>query len=110
MAGAAALMPVWAIAILAATYGQYANLNTEYERGAYQQVSGRIENFADSGPGLQPGTERFTVGGVPFSYSRYIMSPGFRKTRASGGPLHNGLSVRIKYIGNAIVRLEICVS
>jgi hypothetical protein len=108
MGGAVVLSPLWSIAMLILTYHDYQNLEAEYQRGAYQEVSGRIENFADSGPRLQPGTEKFTVAGMPFSYSQYTVSPGFRKTRASGGPLRDGLWVLIRYVGNAIVRLEIC--
>ncbi|HXQ68698.1 MAG TPA: hypothetical protein VN980_19185 [Alphaproteobacteria bacterium] len=92
------------------TYSEYSNLRKAYEGGAYQQVSGEIEHFADTGPGLQPGTVRFSVGKITFSYSRYAVSPGFRKTRDLGSPLHEGLMVRIRYIGTAIVRLEVCGS
>ena len=92
------------------TYSDYSNMRKAYEGGAYQQVSGEIEHFADTGPGLQPGTVRFSVGKITFSYSRYSFSPGFRGTPDSVSPLHDGLMVRIRYIGAAIVRLEACGS
>lgn len=92
------------------TYSEYSSLRKAYEGGAYQQVSGEIEHFADAGPGLQPGTVRFSVGKITFSYSRYRITPGFRGTRDFVSPLHDGLMVRIRYIGTAIVRLEACGS
>jgi len=101
---------VFIILALSRTYGDYARLAEAYRSGDYREVAGKIENFAESDPARGHGDERFTVGGVPFSYSRSIVSAGFRKTRASGGPLRDGLVVRIRYIGTAIVRLEICES
>jgi hypothetical protein len=92
------------------TYTDYAILRDAYHRGHYREVSGEVENFVDGGPGIQPGTERFSVGGISFSYSKYIVVPGFRTTRASGGPLRQGLLVRIRYMDTAIVRLETCDS
>jgi hypothetical protein len=47
MGGAVVLSPLWSIAMLILTYHDYQNLEAEYQRGAYQEVSGRIENFAD---------------------------------------------------------------
>ena len=101
---------ILALLALILTYSEYSKLRKVYERGAYQEVSGEIEHFADSGPGLQPGTVRFSVGKITFSYSRYRITPGFRGTRDSVSPLHDGLMVRIRYIGTAIVRLEVCGS
>jgi len=51
--------------------------------------------------------ESFTVSGVPFSYSDYIPKAGFNQTSSHGGPIHEGLPVRIWYVGNEIVKLEI---
>jgi hypothetical protein len=110
MAGAVVFCLLWTAATFPLTYAEYLDLRHKYQRGAYSEISGRVEDFIDSGPNLQPGTERFVVGGVPFSYSQFVYSPGFRKTRASGGPLRNGILVRIRYVDNFIVRLEICDS
>ena len=57
--------------------------------------------------GHTPGIESFTVSGVPFSYSDYIPEAGFNQTSAHGGPIHQGLPVRIWYVGKEIVKLEI---
>ncbi len=96
---------IWSLVSFVWTYSAYSNLRSAYERGAYEQVSGAVEHFVNSGPGIQPGTVRFTVGNVAFSYSQYVVSPGYR---GGPSPLRDGLMVRIRYIGKSIVRLEIC--
>lgn len=61
--------------------------------------------------------EAFTVDGVRFAYSDYVVTGGFRQTASHGGPVREGIYVRIRYIpgysgtlygGNLIVRLEVC--
>jgi hypothetical protein len=51
--------------------------------------------------------EHFTVCGVPFSYSDYVVTEGFNRTSSHGGPMREGLWVRITYVGDIIARLEI---
>jgi hypothetical protein len=51
--------------------------------------------------------EHFTVCGVPFSYSDYVVTAGFNHASSHGGPMREGLWVRIAYSGNDIGRLEV---
>jgi hypothetical protein len=51
--------------------------------------------------------ERFTVNGVEFSQSDYVVTCGFNDTASHGGPIREGLQVRIHYVDNAILKLEI---
>ena len=53
------------------------------------------------------GYEEFVVNGHLFSFSNDPSSIGFHQTTANGGPIHNGIEVRIWWIGDAIVRLEV---
>jgi hypothetical protein len=99
---------IWSLVSFVWTYSAYANLRNAYGRGAYEQVSGEVENFVNSGPGIQPGTVRFTVGKLVFSYSQYAMAAGYRGTGDSASPLRDGLIVRVRYIGKSIVQLEVC--
>ena len=71
-------------------------------------VEGRVENFIPA-PAEGHQDERFTVNGVPFAYSDYRITGGFNQTQSHGGPIHDGLRVRIHYMprGNVIVKLEI---
>jgi hypothetical protein len=100
--------PAWAIAAFLWTRSDYTELAQRYSEGVFSEVSGKIENFDKLVPSGRTGDERFTVNGTDFYYSQYTASAGFRKTRSAGGPLRNDLFVRIRYIGNAIVRLEVC--
>lgn len=77
-----------------------------YLEGKYKVVEGRVEQFnpmSYSGHGK----ESFIVDHVRFEYSQNIVKPGFRKTRTRGGPIRDGLNVRISYMGGMILKLEI---
>mgnify|MGYP000211515047 CR=1 FL=1 len=85
------------------------SLRSNYLAGNFEVVEGLVENF-DPMPysGHQP--ERFTVKGVKFSYSDYRLMPGFNNTTSHGGPIKAKLPVRISYIGNTILKLELVIS
>jgi hypothetical protein len=53
------------------------------------------------------GQECFSVQGRRFCYADTVASPGFHRTRAYGGPINPGLTVRVAAIGDTIVRLEV---
>jgi hypothetical protein len=44
---------------------------------------------------------------VEFSYSDYVIVPCFNNTASHGGPIRDGLRVRIAYSGNCILKLEV---
>jgi hypothetical protein len=71
-------------------------------------VAGPVEDFRPA-PAEGHQDETFTVNGVPFGYSDYVITGGFNQTQSHGGPIREGLAVRIHYIprGNVIVKLEI---
>jgi len=74
--------------------------------GHYNVVEGVVENFSPMPP-TGHGLEHFDVNGIPFHYSTYEVTPGFNTTAVHGGPIHNGLHVKIGYIGNTIVKLGV---
>jgi hypothetical protein len=78
----------------------------ELERGNCSVVEGVVENFHPM-PKSGHDTERFEVNGVHFSYSDYVMSPGFNNTASHGGPIRDGLQVRICHNSGDILRLEV---
>ncbi|ELV8627344.1 hypothetical protein QNF03_004076 [Vibrio cidicii] len=79
---------------------------SSYEQGKYSVVEGPVENF-DPMPYAGHKTESFTVQGVKFSYSDFIIEPGFNNTASHGGPISEGLYVRVSYINNVILKLEV---
>ncbi len=76
--------------------------------GRCSVTEGKVQNFQPMPPSGH-GEERFTVNGKTFAYSDFIVSPGFHKTQFCGGPMREGLQVRIQYLGGDIARLEIAV-
>jgi len=51
--------------------------------------------------------ERFCVSGVCFAYSDFVITSGFNNTSSHGGPIREGLPVRVTYVGDMIVKLEV---
>ncbi|MCP4551118.1 MAG: hypothetical protein GY834_03530 [Bacteroidetes bacterium] len=82
------------------------SIQNDYEEEKYSIIEGVVENF-DPMPSSGHKMESFTVKGIKFEYSDFIVRPGFRNTTSHGGPIQEGLPVRISYIGNIIVKLEV---
>ncbi len=51
--------------------------------------------------------ESFVVGDRRCAYSDDLVTAGFHNTRRHGGPIREGLYVRVTYFGNSILRLEV---
>ena len=88
------------------TYGQYLSLRQVEGDGRFKVVEGEVRSFRPM-PYSGHAYESFEVGGVAFHYSDYEVTPGFNNTASHGGPIREGLPVRITYYGNTILRLEI---
>ena len=84
----------------------YARARQAYARGEYETVEGPVSNFHPM-PYSGHENEMFSVNGVRFSYSDYVVSPCFNNTASHGGPIHQGLHVRIAYSGDCILKLEV---
>ena len=74
-------------------------------------VQGEIDNFSQT-PESGHIFESFTVNGIKFKYSDYIVIDGFHQTYRNNGPIkQNGQQVRISYIErdneNLIMKIEI---
>lgn len=79
---------------------------TAYTNGDYQVVEGKVSNFRPM-PYEGHQDECFSVQDERFCYSDYMVTAGFHNATSHGGPIRSGLPVRIAYIGNTILRLEI---
>ena len=80
-----------------------------YGNGNFEVVEGFVENFKPmpSDGGKQ---ESFTVNGIRFKYADYVKTPGFNNAASRGGPIREGLQVKISYIDNTILKLEVAAS
>ena len=97
---------MWVFMTFALTYGDYRNCCQTLASGKASYVEGSVDNFVPM-PVQGHANEKFTVMGVPFNYSDYEVEAGFNNASSHGGPIRQGLPVRIWYIGNEIVKLEI---
>jgi hypothetical protein len=102
----AGLALVCASVVFAGTFGDYLNCSHALASGKASYVEGTVDNFVPM-PHNGHGDESFTVGGVIFSYSDFLVQAGFNTTTFKNGPIRQGLPVRIWYVGNEIVKLEI---
>jgi hypothetical protein len=84
----------------------YARAREAYVQGQYSTVEGTVTNFHPM-PYSGHQDETFSVNGMQFSYSDYVLIPCFNNTSSHGGPIHEGLRVRIAYSGNCILKLEV---
>ena len=93
------------VLLVGAHYSAYRELRRSVDEGRYAVVEGSVEEFV---PGLPEGhqNERFRVGAHRFEYSPYLGLTGFRQLRAAGGPLREGLHVRILDVNGTIARLD----
>ena len=74
--------------------------------GRVSTIEGRVADFVPM-PLSGHADEQFTVSGVRFSYSDYVVVPCFNNTSSHGGPIREGLWVRLAYRGNCILKLEV---
>ncbi len=97
---------LWVGGALASTYADYAHLRDRLRSGQYMTVEGAVTNFVpgDLGDHRQ---ESFTVAGHHFSYAPSIVTAGFNRSAAHGGPIAEGMRVRIAAVDGEIARLEI---
>jgi hypothetical protein len=94
------------IFVLAGTYLQYTSALNDYKKGNYNIVDGIVTDFVPM-PYTGHSYECFTVNTRRFCYADPMGTPGFNNTRSHGGPIRPGLHVRVSYVGNVILKLEI---
>lgn len=79
-------------------------LSRQLTEGQAEVVEGPVTIYFEVGGGKN---ECISVTDRQFCYSDWVLTPGFNRTRALGGPIHDGLQVRLRVIGDTIVRLEV---
>ena len=85
-------------------YSNFSNLRADARNGSTEIVEGKVEQFVPKAGREQ---ETFIVNGRYFAYSGYEMNKGFNRTQSDGGPMKEGLQVRITHVDGDIVKLEI---
>lgn len=93
--------------LLLTVAGSYLENSWRYTRGHFETVEGTVGKFHPM-PYRGHDEESFSVNGVDFSYSDFVgTSSCFKQTASHGGPIRDGLRVRIAYVDNCILRLEV---
>ena len=84
----------------------FVECHSAYVSGKSIVVDGVVENFHPA-PAIGPAAESFTVRGILFSYNKLDYSPCFHNAPLRGGPIRDGLHVRIHYNDECIQRVEL---
>ena len=97
---------LWTVTSFVVTYLDYSSLSDAENTNCAEVVEGVVTNFKPM-PVSGHAMERFCVSGKCFEYSDYVISGGFNNTSSHGGPIREGLPVRVSYYGNSIIKLEV---
>jgi hypothetical protein len=101
-----AFSAAWTLTVFASTYGEYKSLISVVKSGHASVVEGVVSQFHPM-PASGHDNERFCVGNNCFEYSDFEGTAAFNNTSSHGGPIREGLPVRVTFVGNAIVKLEV---
>lgn len=88
------------------TFREYVTLHLVYTRSQFSVVEGRVTNFRPM-PYEGHQDECFSVQSRTFCYSDFQVTAGFNNSASHGGPIREGLPVRVSYIDSTIVRLDV---
>jgi len=97
---------LWTLGAFLSTYSEYSSLSKAKIANDVRVVEGVVTNFKPM-PAAGHTMERFCVSEQCFAYSDYVVTGGFNNTSSHGGPIRAGLEVRVSYVGNSIVKLEV---
>jgi hypothetical protein len=97
---------LWVLIAFAWTFSEYMKYTRAYRNGTYATVEGPVENFRPM-PYEGHQDECFTVRNETFCYSDYIIQAGFSNSASHGGPIREGLPVRVAYYDGQILRLDV---
>ncbi|WP_217589082.1 hypothetical protein [Burkholderia sp. GbtcB21] len=97
---------LWTAIAFGSTYATAHRLQSAIAAGEVRVVEGEVSAFEPMPYGGHA-MERFCVKQACFSYSDYVITGGFNNTASHGGPIRAGLPVRVGYVDDVIVKLEV---
>jgi hypothetical protein len=97
---------LWSGLVLSSMLPEYLKVRSALRHGTFSVVEGRVTNFRPM-PYEGHQDECFSVSSQTFCYSDYGVTAGFNNSTSHGGPIQDGLPVRVSYIDGIIVRLEV---
>jgi len=97
---------LWTSVAFVSSFSQYHDAQKAYREGRYAVVEGTVEHFQPM-PYEGHSEECFSVKDDRFCYSDYTITAGFNQTASHGGPIREGLPIRIAYNNALILRIDI---
>ena len=97
---------VWTLISFASTFADYRGAVSAMQNNRARVVEGAVTEFKPM-PYTGHAEESFVVQGVRFEYSDYAITAGFNNTTSHGGPIREGLPVKIWHFRGEILRLDI---
>jgi hypothetical protein len=97
---------LWTAVAFLTTYSDYRQASQTRAANTANIVEGLVTNFVPM-PVTGHAMESFCVKAVCFNYSDFAVTAGFNRTSSHGGPIREGLPVRVTYLGNTILKLEV---
>jgi hypothetical protein len=97
---------LWTIGVSFAVFGEYFSVKSALKRGQFEIVEGKVTDF-DPMPWEGHKFESFVVNGHRYKYSDFVVTCGFNNTTSHGGPIREGLQLRITDVRGVIAKLEI---
>ena len=94
---------LWTVVAFAGTFIDYRRAVDALQNGQAKVIEGPVAHYWEV-PGK---SEAFDVQGVRFQYSDYGVIAGFNHIASLGGPIREGLPVKIWYWHGEILRLQI---
>lgn len=79
---------------------------TALQTGQYSTVEGPVQGFRPM-PYEGHQDEVFTVDRHIFSYTDFAFTPCFNRSSSHGGPIRAGLNLRIAYVDDCILRIDL---
>jgi len=103
---------LWTVLAGSAVFLDNGETKSSSQKNTCTTIEGEVEGFEPMPSGGYQ-FEKFVVNKTEFEYSDYVLNGGFNNTSSHGGPIIEGLKVRICYFyrvrtnSNVIVRLEV---
>jgi hypothetical protein len=99
---------VWTVTSLYALLSDYSHKCGSLRDRDFAIVEGTVRHFAPRASiGLPFSGETFEVGDHRYEYSDFFLHAAFNNTQMHGGPIREGLQVRIHDVDGQIARLEV---
>jgi hypothetical protein len=95
-----------AVAVFGSALWTYWSLRSAVLSGKVSRVEGVVSDFKPMPYGGHA-MEHFCVGEACFEYSDFVLTGGFNNTSSHGGPIREGVRVRVTHVDGTIVRLEV---